>query len=662
MMNLLPGDQLWDRYRVEHVAAGGCESAWLSLLNPPPPPPAPLLSAVPAAPGHPHSHAHPHVHVQRHLLVPLHEASRHPLATLLTAAGKMLHLKAPPQQAPATRRSRRARGNKLVLIEDEHRSRHLSATENLPMLGCVEWIGNPGDGGAAIVAAPQSISLYDLVRKVGPLTPAQFLPIMIDLARSLDALLTMMGAVAQRPMAGDDLLRTVARLMNPNMLSLRAGDGRVMFNCGISVERTAVEFSHVPAWSAWSDFMAPELYTELRTSPTSLIFGTARVGAFLLGCARTDTVRAVRGSDALLAAVRILPALPDEAAWAEIAAWAAGKRDPAKEFEGIAASAHVPAEIRTMLGRCLSRRPSRRLPHPGKMLASLKKMAEADWADVEHACAGCHMGFAPVRSDAGTMVCPACGREAAAAPSHKGDADRGLTALRPGKRGTTAIYKRSAGVSSLTAAVIAPAGMTLIAGGSFLSGERKIPRTLRSFAIDTTPVTEADYKRFLNEINAQPRANGPGSRAARLDNHPVTGVTWYEANEYAEHYQKRLPTVYEWEKSARGHDGRKFPFGNSFKSGCGRIRSGAQGSDKTQTAAVGSFPNGASPFGVMDMAGNVLEWTSTARRAGERLFRAVKGACYLDGSPELARCTSVQYIPPECSEAHLGFRCVKDVE
>ena len=46
---------------------------------------------------------------------------------------------------------------------------------------------------------------------------------------------------------------------------------------------------------------------------------------------------------------------------------------------------------------------------------------------------------------------------------------------------------------------------------------------------------------------------------------------------------------------------------------------------------------------MQDMAGNILEWTSTARRAGERIFRAVKGACFLDGSPELSRCTSVQY-------------------
>jgi serine/threonine-protein kinase len=206
--------------------------------------------------------------------------------------------------------------------------------------------------------------------------------------------------------------------------------------------------------------------------------------------------------------------------------------------------------------------------------------------------------------------------------------------------------------------------MALIAGGSFLSGERKIPRTLRPFAIDMTPVTEGDYKKFLTEISATPRSGGPGSRSARYDRHPVTQLTWYEANEFAEHYGKRLPTIYEWEKAARGADGRRFPYGNTHKPGCGKLRANSDsGSDsEKKTAAVGSFPDGASPFGVLDMAGNVLEWTCTARRAGERLFRAAKGACYLDGSPELARCTSVQYIRPECSEAYVGFRCVKDLE
>jgi formylglycine-generating enzyme required for sulfatase activity len=77
---------------------------------------------------------------------------------------------------------------------------------------------------------------------------------------------------------------------------------------------------------------------------------------------------------------------------------------------------------------------------------------------------------------------------------------------------------------------------------------------------------------------------------------------------------------------------------------------------------VGTHTSGASPFGVLDMAGNVLEWTSSARRSGGRLFRALKGACFLDGSPELSRCASLQYLPPDTSAPHIGFRCVKEVE
>jgi formylglycine-generating enzyme required for sulfatase activity len=175
-------------------------------------------------------------------------------------------------------------------------------------------------------------------------------------------------------------------------------------------------------------------------------------------------------------------------------------------------------------------------------------------------------------------------------------------------------------------------------------------------------VTEGDYKRFLNEVNAKPRDDGPGSRGSQLDRYPVTSITWREANDYAEHYDKRIPTLYEWEKAARGTEGRKFPWGNTFHATCGRLRITKENSEEDGPSPIGSFPDGASPFGVLDMAGNVLEWTCSARRAGERLFRAVKGACFKDGSPDLARCTSVQYLDPEQAEPFVGFRCVKDVE
>ena len=275
-------------------------------------------------------------------------------------------------------------------------------------------------------------------------------------------------------------------------------------------------------------------------------------------------------------------------------------------------------------------------------------------------------------SESGSHSCPCCGRDQALPQmASKGNGAGGENEpgpVRMRQSGTAGILKVKPAESASAAAVIGvPEGMTLIPAGSFLSGDRKVPRTLRAFSIDTTPVTEGEYKKFLAAAGKQPKAGAAGSRPSRFDRHPVTQITWYEANEFAEHYGKRLPTVYEWEKAARGVDGRHFPFGNTFKPGCGQLRASAQDgarrpAQERATAQVGTHPAGASPYGVQDMAGNVLEWTSSARRSGERLFRAVKGASFQDGSPELARCTGVQYIPPEFSEPHVGFRCVSDVE
>lgn len=212
-----------------------------------------------------------------------------------------------------------------------------------------------------------------------------------------------------------------------------------------------------------------------------------------------------------------------------------------------------------------------------------------------------------------------------------------------------------------------PSGMALVSAGQYLSGEKKTPRTLRAFAIDIMPVTEREYREYLKELKRDPVPEGPGSRGSKYDKHPVVNITWREAEEYAEHHGKRLPTVYEWEKAARGKDGRKFPYGNDYAPNTGKLRANginsAPGKESVKdTAPAGSFQQGASPYGVLDTAGNVLEWTSTARRQGERIFRALKGACFLDGSVELSRCAAVQYKKPDTRENCVGFRCVKDLE
>lgn len=110
------------------------------------------------------------------------------------------------------------------------------------------------------------------------------------------------------------------------------------------------------------------------------------------------------------------------------------------------------------------------------------------------------------------------------------------------------------------------------------------------------------------------RATGRPSPEAPAD-HPVTGVTWEAATAYCRWLGERLgtpgrirlPTEDEWERAARGDDDREFPWGDTYRTGLANLVDLGLGT----TAPVGSFPGGASPYGVLDLAGNADEWTST---------------------------------------------------
>jgi formylglycine-generating enzyme required for sulfatase activity len=130
---------------------------------------------------------------------------------------------------------------------------------------------------------------------------------------------------------------------------------------------------------------------------------------------------------------------------------------------------------------------------------------------------------------------------------------------------------------------------------------------LSAFAIARTPVTVEQWSRFADDVGLPPppQSHGP--------NHPIDGIPWAAANQFcvwlADKYRlrARLPTESEWERAARGGDAREYPWGDRYEPG----RANLADLRLRKTTPVGSFPRGASPFGILDLAGNVDEWTAT---------------------------------------------------
>lgn len=128
---------------------------------------------------------------------------------------------------------------------------------------------------------------------------------------------------------------------------------------------------------------------------------------------------------------------------------------------------------------------------------------------------------------------------------------------------------------------------------------------LDSFWIDMTEVTNAQYAVCVEQEACVAPLHSRHFGRPELADHPVIGVTWYEAQDYCEWAGRRLPTEAEWEKAARGVDGRIFPWGNDPPT-----PERAAFDLKDGTRPVGSYPEGASPYGALDMAGNAWEWVA----------------------------------------------------
>ena len=125
-----------------------------------------------------------------------------------------------------------------------------------------------------------------------------------------------------------------------------------------------------------------------------------------------------------------------------------------------------------------------------------------------------------------------------------------------------------------------------------------------------TEVTNAQYLRCVDAGTCDPPADSNRRYAdTQFADQPVTGITWFQARDYANWVGGRLPTEAEWEKACRGTDGRTYPWGNQDPTG--ELLNFSETGVGAGTA-VGSYPKGASPYGALDMAGNVWEWTSSA--------------------------------------------------
>jgi formylglycine-generating enzyme required for sulfatase activity len=225
--------------------------------------------------------------------------------------------------------------------------------------------------------------------------------------------------------------------------------------------------------------------------------------------------------------------------------------------------------------------------------------------------------------------------------------------------------------------------MIPIPGGAFLMGsdpqEDGLARSaeqpqhevsLPDYSLARTPVTNAQYAAFVEATGHSAPRYWRGSRPPwGRGQHPVISVTWYDAVAYCRWLVQetgkpyRLPTEAEWEKGARGTEGRRYPWGAAWDARRCNTKEGG----REDTTPVGRYPEGASPYGLLDMAGNVWEWTSSlywaypyqADDGREDLTtpesRVLRGGSFLDLYDSARAAYRRSYVPAYHSRTH-GFR------
>ncbi|MHC4957142.1 MAG: formylglycine-generating enzyme family protein [Planctomycetota bacterium] len=199
-------------------------------------------------------------------------------------------------------------------------------------------------------------------------------------------------------------------------------------------------------------------------------------------------------------------------------------------------------------------------------------------------------------------------------------------------------------------------GMQLVPAGTFIFGSGGQEVFLDSFYVDKLPITNDEYMRFVRETGYRIPRYATDSRYNK-PRQPVVGVGFSDAQQFAKWAGKELPTELQWEKAARGTDGRPYPWGND-PPGSSDACFGLDPAEG-EPQPVGSSLRNVSPFGVHDVCGNIWEWTkSTFAKNSE--FRVVRGGSYNDPPEMLALDFRLEAHPKDKCEA-VGFRCVKNI-